>query len=118
LPAGTTSPSSRIAQRPYESFQSLGRILTGKAGAGHRFPYGYCTWYVAQRRYVPWSGNAGTWLYKAKAMGYATGRTPKVGSIMVSSESWWGHVAIVEKVSGSTITISEMNLRTIESLRS
>jgi len=108
IPA-SASGTSRIAQRPYESFQSLGRILTGKAGAGHIFPYGYCTWYVSQRRYVPWSGNAGTWLYKAKAMGYATGRSPRVGSIMVSSESWWGHVAIVEKISGGNITISEMN---------
>jgi surface antigen len=30
---------------------------------------------------------------------------------MVSSESWWGHVAIVEKVSGGNITISEMNYK-------
>lgn len=101
-----------VPSRPYESFESTtGRILSGKAGTGHRFPYGYCTWYVAQRRYVPWGGNAGTWLYHAKAAGYATGRTPKVGSIMVSSESWWGHVAVVEKVSGGSITISEMNYK-------
>ncbi len=85
--------------------------LDGKAGTGHRFPYGYCTWYVAQKRYVPWGGNAGTWLYHARAMGYKTGKKPKVGAIMVSSESWWGHVAIVEKVKGSTITVSEMNYR-------
>ena len=100
-----------IAARPYESFQSLGKILSGKAGTGHAFPYGYCTWYVAQRRYVPWGGNAGTWLYNAKAQGYATGRTPRPGAIMVSSESWWGHVAIVEKVAGNIITISEMNYK-------
>lgn len=85
--------------------------LDGKAGAGHKFPYGYCTWYVAQRRYVPWGGNAGTWLYHAKIGGYKTGKSPQVGAIMVSSESWWGHVAIVEKVSGGTITISEMNYK-------
>lgn len=85
--------------------------LTGKAGSGHRFPYGYCTWYVAQKRYVPWSGNAGTWLYHAQTSGYKTGKTPQVGSIMVSSESWWGHVAIVEKVSGGTITVAEMNYK-------
>jgi surface antigen len=100
-----------IAARPYESFESAGKILSGKAGTGHSFPYGYCTWYVAQKRYVPWGGNAGTWLYRAKASGYSTGSKPKVGSIMVSSESWWGHVALVEKVSGSTITISEMNYK-------
>ena len=85
--------------------------LTGKAGSGHRFPYGYCTWYVAQKRYVPWSGNAGTWLYHARTSGYKTGKTPQVGSIVVTSESWWGHVAIVEKVSGGTITVSEMNYK-------
>ncbi|EKE21326.1 MAG: CHAP protein [uncultured bacterium] len=85
--------------------------LDGKGGAGHRFPYGYCTWYVAQKRYVPWGGNAGTWLYNAKARGYKTGKAPAVGAIMVSSESWWGHVAIVESVGKGTITISEMNYK-------
>lgn len=83
--------------------------LEGKAGAGHRFPYGYCTWYVAQRRYVPWGGNAGTWLYNAKSAGYLTGKTPRVGSILVTAESWWGHVAIVESVGSGSITVSEMN---------
>lgn len=85
--------------------------LEGKAGSGHKFPYGYCTWYVAQRRFVPWAGNAGTWLYQAKVLGYKTGKSPQTGSILVTSESRWGHVAIVEKVSGGTITVSEMNYR-------
>jgi surface antigen len=60
---------------------------------------------------VPWGGNAGTWLYHAKAAGYKTGRAPVVGSIMVSSESWWGHVAIVESVSADSFTVSEMNYK-------
>lgn len=86
------------------------RTLDGKAGTGHRFPYGWCTWYVSQKRYVPWSGNAGTWLYKAKALGYKTGRKPAAGAIMVTTENrYYGHVALVEKVSGDTITVSEMN---------
>jgi surface antigen len=106
----TRTPGTVIATRPYESFQAAGKsTLSGKAGAGHKFPYGYCTWYVASRRNVPWGGNAGTWLYHAKAAGYATGRTPKAGAIMVSSESWWGHVAVVESVSGNSFTVSEMN---------
>ncbi len=85
-------------------------VPKGRAGAGHRFPYGYCTWYVAQKRYIPWGGNAGTWLYNAKAMGYRTGKAPAVGSIVVTTENrYYGHVAIVEKVSGGTITVSEMN---------
>lgn len=104
------STSSGIATRQYEPFESVGKKLSGKAGTGHRFPYGYCTWYVSQKKYVPWSGNAGTWLYKAKAMGYSTGKTPKAGSIIVTTEDRrYGHVALVEKVNGSTITVSEMN---------
>lgn len=86
--------------------------LEGKAGTGHRFPYGYCTWYVAQKRYVPWSGNAGTWLYNAKARGYKTGKAPTAGSIVVTTDSpYYGHVALVESVSGGSITVSEMNYR-------
>lgn len=108
IPRPKPTAETIVPSRPYESF---GKILSGKAGAGYSFPYGYCTWYVAQRKYVPWGGNAGTWLYHAKAAGYATGRTPRVGSIMVTSESWWGHVAIVEKVKGSSITVSEMNYK-------
>lgn len=107
----TPAPRTPIATRQYEPFAPSGTILSGKAGTGHRFPYGYCTWYVAQRRYVPWSGNAGAWLYHAKSMGYSTGKTPRPGAIIVTSESWWGHVGIVEKVSGSDVTISEMNYK-------
>lgn len=84
-------------------------VKDSRAGAGHRFPYGYCTWYVAQRKYVPWGGNAGAWLANARASGKATGRAPKPGAIMVSGESRWGHVAIVESVNGNSFTISEMN---------
>lgn len=86
------------------------RKLEGKAGTGHGFPYGYCTWYVAQKRFVPWSGNAGTWLYNAKALGYKTGRLPAAGAIVVTTENrYYGHVAVVESVSGDAITVSEMN---------
>jgi surface antigen len=77
---------------------------------GHRFPYGQCTWYVSTRFYVPWGGNAKAWLANAGAYGYSTGKTPVPGSIVVTSESrFYGHVAFVESVTPSTITISEMN---------
>ena len=86
------------------------RTLDGKAGSGHSFPYGYCTWYVAQKRYVPWGGNAGTWIYNAKSLGYRTGRSPQVGSIVVTTENrYYGHVALVEKVLDDAIIVSEMN---------
>jgi surface antigen len=55
-------------------------------------------------------GNAGTWLYNAKSLGYKTGRKPQPGAIMVTTENrYYGHVALVEKVNGDTITVSEMN---------
>ncbi len=108
--------SSIIEKRQYANASggtpevSSGIIPKGKIGTGHSFPYGYCTWYVARKRYVPWGGNAGAWLYNAKSSGYATGRTPRVGAIMVTTENrYYGHVAYVEKVSGDTITVSEMN---------
>jgi surface antigen len=116
-PVQSTTPGSEITRRQYAT--PLGgaptisgwKSLGGKAGTGHSFPYGYCTWYVAQKRYVPWGGNAGTWLYHAKSQGYRTGKSPSVGAIIVTSESWWGHVGIVEKVSGGTVTIAEMNYK-------
>jgi surface antigen len=116
-PVQNIASGSDVARRQYAT--PLGgtptisgwKTLSGKAGTGHKFPYGYCTWYVAQRRYVPWGGNAGTWLYHAKAAGYKTGKSPTVGSIIVTSESWWGHVGVVEKVSGGTVTIAEMNYK-------
>ncbi|MFC1645289.1 LysM peptidoglycan-binding domain-containing protein [Patescibacteria group bacterium] len=117
IPQGEVGAISGIERRQYATPSggsptvSGWKKLEGKAGTGHKFPYGYCTWYVAQRRYVPWSGNAGTWLYKAKALGYKTGKTPRKGAILVTSESWWGHVAVVESVGKNTITVSEMNYK-------
>lgn len=110
-PAPITGTRFAIAGQPQAASSGIAYapIKMGGGGTGHRFPYGYCTWYVAQRRYVPWGGNAGSWLANARASGKATGSTPRPGAIMVSGESRWGHVAIVESVSGSSFTISEMN---------
>ena len=82
------------------------------AGTGpypNHFSFGYCTWYVATRRYVPWFGNAIDWWPNARAYGYPEGGTPQVGAILVTRESAIGHVAYVESVSGNSFTISEMN---------
>lgn len=83
---------------------------TTKSLGGHKFPYGQCTWYVSTRFFVPWGGNAKAWLVNAQAYGYQTGRTPVAGSIVVTNESrYYGHVAYVESVTPTTITLSEMN---------
>jgi LysM repeat protein len=84
----------------------LGNYPNGK------FYYGYCTWYVASRRPVPWTGDAWMWYGNAKAMGFQVGNIPQPGAIMVTWESWVGHVAYVEAVNadGSWV-VSEMNYR-------
>jgi len=75
----------------------------------NHFSFGYCTYYVATRRYVPWFGNAIEWWANARAYGYPEGSAPKVGAIMVTRESSLGHVAYVESVNGNQFTVSEMN---------
>jgi surface antigen len=85
-------------------------VDTRKGYVNNGYPYGWCTYYVATRRQVPTSmGNAGRWLSSAKAQGMSTGEAPAVGSIVVTNESWAGHVAIVDGVGNGTITITEMN---------
>jgi len=88
------------------------------SGKSRRFPWGQCTWYVAQKRYVPWSGHAKYWLNNAAKLGYSVcwGRQcqPEVGSIISLAGNTWliklyGHVAYVEAVNGDWITFSEMN---------
>jgi LysM repeat protein len=74
------------------------------------FPVGWCTWYVATKRNVTWRGDAGYWYQNAAAQGYSVGSVPKPGAIMVTWESWAGHVAYVESVNadGSWV-VTEMN---------
>jgi LysM repeat protein len=99
----------------YLSFYGSFHLTLG-APVGHYpatgFPYGWCTWYVATRRPVPWRGNAIDWYGNAAAMGFPVGSQPRVGAIMVDRESLigLGHVAYVENVfpDGSWL-ISEMD---------
>ncbi len=101
------------------------------AGVSRNFPWGQCTWYVAQRRYVPWSGDAKYWPGNAKALGYSVCQggqcQSKEGAIIALRGNTWtirryGHVAYVESVKDGWITFSEMNYRglgikTIRSIR-
>lgn len=101
----------QTVSRSVSATKGTGRYLPKDGGAGNSYPYGWCTWYVASKRYVPshW-GNAGNWLNSARSAGYSTGGEPRPGAIVVTKESGYGHVAYVESVNGETITISEMNL--------
>lgn len=90
---------------------SISQVSVEGASA-HSFPYGYCTSYVASQRFIPWSGNAISWLSGAISYGFATGAIPQVGAIIVTSEGGSaGHVGMVDAVNGDQITITEMNYR-------
>ena len=106
------------ARTPLPSSRSLASVVSGvitkfeNGLKSHTYPFGYCTWYVAQRRYIPWSGNAISWLDNAKKYGFPVGKTPVAGAIIATKElPGYGHVAYVESVSsdGKWVTISEMN---------
>lgn len=85
-------------------------VRTAAGSSKNGYPYGYCTYYVATKRYVPSSwGNAKNWLNSARRAGYSTGNQPASGAIGVTPESWWGHVVYVESVNGNMVTFSEMN---------
>ena len=74
------------------------------------FPPGWCTYYVATKRNVTWRGDAGFWYQNASAAGYPVGPKPKVGAIMVTWESYLGHVAYVEAVNADgSWRVTEMN---------
>lgn len=101
---------------PVRASSTVTRSYTTGPGSGKSriFPYGQCTWYVAQKRIVTWSGHAKSWLVNARAAGYKTGSTAQAGAIVVLTEGGWlgrryGHVGYVESVNNGWVTISEMN---------
>jgi len=101
----------------YASSYSSGFAWGGSAVySGNGYDYGYCTWWVAQRRIqignpLPSNlGNASSWPYTGRAAGMAEGNTPKVNAAAVTSTRGEGHVVFVEAVNADgSIVISEMN---------
>ena len=94
--------------------------VNGGGSCGNHFAYGQCTWYVASRRCIPWSGNANQWYYNAARMGFKEGHSPVVGAVVVfwpggDGASSSGHVAYVEAVGPTSgvpagyFKLSEMN---------
>jgi surface antigen len=117
VPAGRGPDLAPAAQssRPTAGVRGRGYTLLGIVPnvpviAGNRFAFGNCTYYVYDRRQVPWQGDAWAWYGNAQAMGFPTGQSPRPGSIMVTWESGYGHVAYVESVNpdGSWV-VAEMN---------
>ncbi len=79
-----------------------------KAGSGNNYAYGYCTWYVANRRYIPPSlGNASQWPYSAPGRGMTVSNSPVAGAAGVTR--YGNHVVYIERVEGGTVYYTEMN---------
>lgn len=80
---------------------------------GNTYDYGYCTWYVKNRRgaSIPNQlGNANMWYFNAQRMGLPVGTEPRPGAVGTTTRGSLGHVVYVESVDGGgKITISEMN---------
>lgn len=111
IPNGT-QPAPVVAHVAVSSFGWGGSAIYGFNG----YDYGYCTWYVANRRAelghpVPANlGDAYTWTSRAAAAGIPTGGTPQAGAVAVKHAYAPGHVAVVEQVnSDGSFWISEMN---------
>lgn len=112
-------PDGRIPPPPPAPVVSRGKdkIWPAKVGATTRqgtncrnFYPGQCTWYIAQKICIPWSGHAKDWMRQAPKYGWLIGKTPQVGAIVSTKDNrWYGHVALVEEVKIDSIVISEMN---------
>lgn len=120
LPDGVLPQAERpetIASTSRTSTSTSLRIVASAASVGNRYDYGYCTWYVYNRRAQlgrpvgSFWGNAVSWARYAAASGYLVNNTPAVGAVMQSGGyGGYGHVAVVESIDGEgNVTVSEMN---------
>jgi surface antigen len=109
--AGVNGQIAAAQAPPPARFTSGGGSGGGGGSCGNHFSYGYCTWYVANRRCIPWMGNAWEWYGNARAAGFPVGSQARVGAVAVwgVGMSAWGHVAYVESVQPGGFTVSEMN---------
>lgn len=79
----------------------------------YAYPYGQCTWWVAQKRAIPAWGNARDWLANAISSGFPVCQgsycTPQTGAVISVRGSYLGHVGYVERVTEGKVVFSEMN---------
>lgn len=83
-------------------------------GQSHDFPFGQCTWWVAQKRPIQGWGNAKDWLNNSAASGFAICKgsscLPKKGAVIsLQGSRAYGHVGYVEEVKDDKVIFSEMN---------
>ena len=71
LPLEPVAPPVQVARSGGSSSYSSAPSYVSTSSGPNRFPWGYCTWWVASKRYVPWNGNAWQW-YRCKPKGSAS----------------------------------------------
>ncbi len=105
-------PNGIISAGP--TFAFFGPSNFAPAFGANGYDFGWCTWYVANRRNelgrpVPNNlGDAASWFFLAQRAGLPTGSSPRVGAVAVNLGG--DHVSVVEKVnSDGSFWVSEMN---------
>lgn len=119
IPNGSIAAPVSVVSRSSASPVATGFAFGSSAVFGFNgYDYGYCTWYVANRRAdlgngVPANlGDAYTWASRAAYSGMAVGNTPRPGAVAMKHLFAPGHVALVESVNDDgSFWISEMNSR-------
>lgn len=109
--ARTTAPSASNVYYLHTSYGGLNECIHISGGSVLPNCVGYA-WgrayeILGSRPNLP-KTDANTWYNNNKSSGaYSYGSTPKLGAILCWSGGSSGHVAVVEEINGSTITISE-----------
>jgi surface antigen len=106
-------PEPKPVEQPQPVTRHLnasGRVLSIEKG--ERYGSGQCV-ALAQAYGFRVSGNASAWPENAKKAGYTVNKDPKVGSVVVTTESSagtaTGHVALIEKIEDGWIYVKEQN---------
>lgn len=107
-------PDGKLADIPQEK-RNKTYIGDSNFKTGFSFyPYGQCTWWVAQKKAVGKWGNAKNWLKNALLDNFSvcmgSDCQPKEGAVIsLKGHPVYGHVAYVEEVKENKVLISEMN---------
>ena len=120
-PAPAPTPAPTPTPAPAPSTNNNSGQGTSNGDYGNAYVAGQCTWWAYDRRRQmgigtpSYLGNGGQWYITAPSYGLRVDHNPQVGAALsflpgqAGADGFYGHVAVVEAVSGSTITISEMN---------